>query len=161
MTVRKTVCIAVALALAGCAHDEPDAEAERERARRVERSGAGGRRGRVRRLVEHVRLGRAAGSSSSEALAGSPDLAIAMERVRQAEAQVRIAGASLFPTLDLGVGTSARSTSDSRGSTTTEASSATLQRELRARPVGPQPLRRALGRIVARARPRSTAIPRG
>ena len=31
-----------------------------------------------------------------------------MERVRQAEAQVRIAGASLFPTLDLGYGTSAR-----------------------------------------------------
>ena len=38
----------------------------------------------------------------AEALAGNPDLAIAAERVRQAEAQVRIAGASLFPTLDLG-----------------------------------------------------------
>ena len=35
------------------------------------------------------------------ALAGSPDLAIAAERVRQAEAQVRVAGASLYPTLDL------------------------------------------------------------
>lgn len=60
------------------------------------------------------------------ALAGSPDLAIATERVRQAEAQVRVAGASLFPTLDLGVGTSTRSSSDSRGSTTTHASSAQL-----------------------------------
>jgi NodT family efflux transporter outer membrane factor (OMF) lipoprotein len=36
----------------------------------------------------------------AQALAGSPDLAIAGERVRQAEAQVRIAGASLFPALD-------------------------------------------------------------
>ena len=60
------------------------------------------------------------------ALAGSPDLAIAMERVRQAESQVRIAGASLFPTLDLGFGTSARQTNDSRGSSRTEASSTTL-----------------------------------
>src|SRR5215467_9505619 len=34
-----------------------------------------------------------------EALAGSPDLAIATERVNQAEAQVRVAGASLFPML--------------------------------------------------------------
>ena len=62
----------------------------------------------------------------NDALAGSPDLAIAMERVRQAEAQVRISGASLFPTLDLGYGTSARQTSDSRGSTKTESSNATL-----------------------------------
>lgn len=35
-----------------------------------------------------------------EALAGSPDLAIASERVRQAEAQVRVVGASLFPVLN-------------------------------------------------------------
>jgi NodT family efflux transporter outer membrane factor (OMF) lipoprotein len=35
----------------------------------------------------------------TEALAGSPDLAIATERVQQAEAQVRVAGASLFPVL--------------------------------------------------------------
>ena len=35
--------------------------------------------------------------------AGSPDLAIASERVRQAEAQVRVAGASLFPALNAGV----------------------------------------------------------
>ena len=62
----------------------------------------------------------------TQALAGSPDLAIAMERVKQAEAQVRIAGASLFPTLDLGFGTSARQTNDTRGSTRTEASSTTL-----------------------------------
>jgi NodT family efflux transporter outer membrane factor (OMF) lipoprotein len=58
----------------------------------------------------------------AQALAGSPDLAIATERVRQAEAQARIAGASLFPALNAG--------HDSRVSTsngdTNRASSAAL-----------------------------------
>jgi NodT family efflux transporter outer membrane factor (OMF) lipoprotein len=44
------------------------------------------------------------------ALSANPDLVIAAERVRQAEAQVRIAGASLFPQLDVGAGTSRRET---------------------------------------------------
>jgi multidrug efflux system outer membrane protein len=44
------------------------------------------------------------------ALDASPDLAIAAERVYQAEAQVRIAGASLFPALSFGAGTSRRKT---------------------------------------------------
>jgi NodT family efflux transporter outer membrane factor (OMF) lipoprotein len=52
-----------------------------------------------------------------EALAGSPDLAIAAERVRQAEAQARAAGASLFPSLDLGFST--RAARDSESSSTT------------------------------------------
>jgi outer membrane protein TolC len=60
------------------------------------------------------------------ALAGSPDLAMAMERVRQAEAQVAIAGASLFPTLDLGFGTSRKASGGDAGSRTTDASSTTL-----------------------------------
>jgi len=51
-----------------------------------------------------------------EALAGSPDLAIATERVRQAEAQVQVAGASLFPSLDLGFST--RKARDSESSST-------------------------------------------
>ncbi len=44
------------------------------------------------------------------ALAASPDTAIAAERVRQAEAQARIAGASLFPALNFGAGTGRRET---------------------------------------------------
>jgi NodT family efflux transporter outer membrane factor (OMF) lipoprotein len=48
----------------------------------------------------------------AEALAGSPDLAIATARVQQAEAQVRVADASLFPML-----TAAGSTSGLRTST--------------------------------------------
>ena len=42
------------------------------------------------------------------ALTANPDLLIAAERVRQAESQVRIAGASLFPEISLGAGTSRR-----------------------------------------------------
>jgi len=49
------------------------------------------------------------------AFAANPDLAIAAERVRQAEAQVRIAGASLFPELHFGAGTSRRETRPDAG----------------------------------------------
>jgi NodT family efflux transporter outer membrane factor (OMF) lipoprotein len=59
----------------------------------------------------------------AEALAGSPDLAVAMERVRQAEAQVRIAGASLFPALDASLGTRG---AKSEGEKSSRSSSATL-----------------------------------
>src|SRR5262245_26500521 len=50
-----------------------------------------------------------------EALAGSPDLAIATERVRQAEAQVRVVGASLFPMITAGGDASTRRTSPTGG----------------------------------------------
>jgi multidrug efflux system outer membrane protein len=43
-----------------------------------------------------------------QALAGSPDLAVAAERVRQAEIAVRSAGASLFPSVNLSGSTAAR-----------------------------------------------------
>jgi NodT family efflux transporter outer membrane factor (OMF) lipoprotein len=57
----------------------------------------------------------------------NPDLVIAAERVRQAEAQVRIADATLFPALNLGVGTSQRKTHLDGGDwKTADASSATL-----------------------------------
>lgn len=62
-----------------------------------------------------------------QALSGSPDLAIASERVAQAEALVRVARASLFPTVDLAAGSSRRET---RGGgaprTTTDSTTATL-----------------------------------
>ncbi len=44
------------------------------------------------------------------ALSASPDMAIAAERVRQAEAQVRIAGSTLFPVLDFSASTASRET---------------------------------------------------
>jgi NodT family efflux transporter outer membrane factor (OMF) lipoprotein len=61
-----------------------------------------------------------------EALAGSPDLAIAAERVRQAEAQVRVAGASLFPMLTAGADTSTRRTGTARGASTSNGTGVTL-----------------------------------
>ncbi len=48
-------------------------------------------------------------------LDANPDVAIAAEHVRQAEAQVRIAGASLFPVLTFGAGTSRREVRESGG----------------------------------------------
>lgn len=61
------------------------------------------------------------------ALAANPDLAIAAERVRQAEAQVSIAGATLFPALSLGAGSSRRETRVDGGNWQADnASSATL-----------------------------------
>jgi outer membrane protein TolC len=44
------------------------------------------------------------------AIAANPDMAIAAEHIVQAEAQVRVAGASLFPALNLGVDTGRRET---------------------------------------------------
>jgi multidrug efflux system outer membrane protein len=123
MNKTRTICIAVALALTGCSMATPMLKpnvaapmAWNEQATGTAVSAdwwASFGSAELQQLVER-------------SLAGSPDLAIATERVRQAEAQVRVAGASLFPTLDLGVGTSTRSTSDSRGSTTTNASSYSL-----------------------------------
>jgi NodT family efflux transporter outer membrane factor (OMF) lipoprotein len=55
----------------------------------------------------------------AEALAGNPDLAIASERIRQAEATLQIAGASLFPTLDLDAGTAQVGSRPRGGPTTT------------------------------------------
>jgi NodT family efflux transporter outer membrane factor (OMF) lipoprotein len=62
----------------------------------------------------------------AEALGASPDLAIALERVRQAEAQVRVAGASLFPSLNLGYGTSSQTQRAEGRREANESSSAAL-----------------------------------
>jgi NodT family efflux transporter outer membrane factor (OMF) lipoprotein len=62
-----------------------------------------------------------------DALRASPDMAIAAERVLQAEAQVRIAGASLFPALSFGAGTARRETRPEGGSWSgADSASATL-----------------------------------
>jgi multidrug efflux system outer membrane protein len=57
------------------------------------------------------------------ALRASPDMAIGAERVAQAEAQVRIAGATLFPALNFGAGTGRRETRPEGGSWSGENSS--------------------------------------
>jgi NodT family efflux transporter outer membrane factor (OMF) lipoprotein len=61
------------------------------------------------------------------ALSANPDLLIAAEHVRQAEAQVRIAGASLFPQLSFGAGTSRQETRPDGGAwSSSNGSSATF-----------------------------------
>jgi len=57
------------------------------------------------------------------ALSASPDIAIAAERVRQAEAQVRIAGSTLFPALNFSAGTGRRETRPHGGTRSGEDSS--------------------------------------
>jgi len=52
------------------------------------------------------------------ALAASPDIAIAAERIRQAEAQATVAGASLLPEIGFGAGTSRRDTRPDGGART-------------------------------------------
>lgn len=58
-----------------------------------------------------------------QALAGSPDVRIAAERVKQAEASVRSAGASLFPSLGLSASTGSRRSETSGGPASTSDSS--------------------------------------
>jgi outer membrane protein TolC len=123
---RKTVCIAIALALTGCATVsatlQPDVSAP-----------AAWNEGAAQ-TSPPLSTGWWSSFGSDElrtlvtaALAGSPDLAIAAERVKQAEAQVQVAGASLFPTLNLGAGSSRRATDGNHaGSSATDSSSITF-----------------------------------
>jgi NodT family efflux transporter outer membrane factor (OMF) lipoprotein len=87
------------------------------------------------------------------ALDANPDVAIATEHVRQAEAQVRIAGASLFPVLNLSAGTSRREALESGGSLVgTSASNAGLSASYEVDLWG----RNAFGARAARADLRAT-----
>ncbi len=62
-----------------------------------------------------------------EALSANPDLAIAAEHVRQAEAQAQIAGSTLFPVLNFGAATQRRKSREQGGSWSSDnSSSATL-----------------------------------
>jgi outer membrane protein, multidrug efflux system len=121
----KVICIALALTFAGCGTTSPMLKPN------VTAPGAWNEAAPASGMAVTADWWHSFGSAELQSLveaafAGSPDLAIAIERVRQAEAQVRIVGASLFPTIDLGFGTSTRVTNDSRGSTRTNASTATL-----------------------------------
>jgi multidrug efflux system outer membrane protein len=122
----KTVCIAIALALSGCATVSPMLQPN------VNAPAAWNEGAAQTGAPVSAEWWSAFGSDElkmlvTAALGGSPDLAIAMERVKQAEAQVRVAGASLFPTLNLGAGSSSRVT-DSEGASSrrSDASSMTL-----------------------------------
>src|SRR5258706_12694954 len=114
----KTICVALAVALAGCATVSPVLTPN------VAAPGAWNEAAPENALAVSANWWSVFGSAELQelvkaALSDSPDLAIAIERVKQAEAQVRIAGASLFPTLNLGLGTSTRSSRSDGSSETT------------------------------------------
>jgi NodT family efflux transporter outer membrane factor (OMF) lipoprotein len=124
-TTKSAVCFALVVSLAGCATTSPILVPGVQVAGRYDEAVPPGsievspdwwRRFGSQELEQLVH----------EALAGSPDLAIAMERVQQAEAQASVAGASLFPTLDLGLGSSRRSTGGNGQNLTSNSSNATL-----------------------------------
>jgi NodT family efflux transporter outer membrane factor (OMF) lipoprotein len=113
------------LAVAGCATTSPVLEPQVTAAPAWNQPGAAGAG------VPTATWWQAFGSAElhslvDEALRGSPDLAIAVERVRQAEAEVRIAGASLFPSLNLGFGSSANATRTDGRTAKSEGSSTSL-----------------------------------
>ena len=123
--LKAAVCLALAVSVTGCATTSPMLQPAVTMAARYDEPTPAGP------IAVAADWWRRFGSQEletliGEALAGSPDLAIAIERVRQAEAQVSLAGASLFPTLDLGFGTSRKSTRGEGGSRQSDASSTTL-----------------------------------
>jgi NodT family efflux transporter outer membrane factor (OMF) lipoprotein len=123
---KKTVCIAIALALTGCATMSAPLQPG------VSTPAAWNESGAQTSTPLSTEWWSSFGSDElkaliTAALAGSPDLAIAAERVKQAEAQVQVAGASLFPTLNLGAGSSRRATDGNHaGAATTDSSSVTF-----------------------------------
>jgi NodT family efflux transporter outer membrane factor (OMF) lipoprotein len=117
--------VVLMLAVAGCATTSPVLEPQ------VTAAPAWNQPGDAAASVPTATWWQAFGSAElqslvDEALRGSPDLAIAVERVRQAEAEVRVAGASLFPSLNLGFGTSANATRTDGRTAKSEGSSTSL-----------------------------------
>ena len=121
----KALCIALAIALSGCATTSPVLKPK------VATPVGWNEPAAQNAVAVSADWWRVFGSTELQALVNaaisdSPDLAIAIERVKQAETQAQIAGASLFPTLNLGLGTSTRSSRSDGVSTTTNASNTTL-----------------------------------
>ena len=121
---RNSMAVALALCLTGCAITSPQLKPQLPVAGTYNEAAPAGAAGVAPTWWQS--FGSAELSSLvSEALAGSPDLAIATERVRQAEAQVRVAGASLFPVLSAGADTSSRATRSVSGASGTATSNST------------------------------------
>jgi len=122
---RRSIAVAVALSLTGCAVTSPQIKPY------VSVAGTWNEGTSAGATLVSSTWWESFGSAElqslvGEALAGSPDLAIATERVHQAEAQVRVAGASLFPMLSAGTDTSTRRTSGGGGATTSSSTGLTL-----------------------------------
>ena len=123
--LRRSMAIALALSLTGCAITSPRLKPD------VPVAGTWNEAGPAGAALVSPTWWESFGSAElqslvAEALAGSPDLSIATERVRQAEAQVQVVGASLFPMLSAGGDTSTRRTGGSGVTTTSNATGLTL-----------------------------------
>jgi multidrug efflux system outer membrane protein len=123
--LRRSIAVVLALSLTGCAIVSPQLKPD------VPVAGTWNEGAPANAAAVSPTWWQSFGSSElssliAQALAGSPDLAIATERVRQAEAQVRVAGASLFPVLNAGGDTSTRRTSGAGSAVTSNATDLTL-----------------------------------
>ena len=123
--LRRSMAIALTLSLTGCAIVSPQLKPD------VPVAGTWNEAASANAAVVSPTWWQSFGSVElrslvDEALSGSPDLAIATERVRQAEAQVRVAGASLFPMLSAGGDTSSHRTSGAGNAVTSNATGLTL-----------------------------------
>src|SRR4051812_35565988 len=121
----KSICVALALALTGCSTVSPMLKPS-VTAPAAWNEGATQQAAPVSAEWWNVFGSAELRELVAAALRDSPDLSIAIERVRQAEAQARIAGASLFPTLNLGLNTSSRQVKSDGISSSTNATSTTL-----------------------------------
>ena len=123
--LRRSIAIALVLCLSGCAITSPQLKPY------VPVAGTWNEAGTANAPAVSATWWESFGSAElqsliAQALAGSPDLAIATERVNQAEAQVKVAGSSLFPVLTAGSGASSRRTSGAGSAVTANTSNLTL-----------------------------------
>ena len=117
----KPLCATLALILAGCAVTEPRTQVRIDMPPAYTEGSAQSIAEETRELTTAWWLGFGSPQLTSlieESLIGSADVRIAAERITQAELALRIAGASLLPSVGLGVGQSF-SRSDSSGSDAT------------------------------------------
>ena len=117
----KPLCIALAVALAGCATTEPKTRVQIDMPRQFTEAAVAGAAGVTSQLTTDWWTSFGSPQLTSliqQALAGSSDIRIAAERITQAELALRVANASLLPSIGVGAGQSFSRT-DSTGADAT------------------------------------------
>ena len=121
-TNMKPLCIALAVALAGCAVTEPKTRVQIDMPQQFSEAAVPPAAGVTSQLTTDwwTNFGSPQLTSLIEqALAGSSDVRIAAERITQAELALRVANASLLPSIGLGAGQSFSRTDSSGTDATT------------------------------------------
>ena len=134
----KPLCIALAVALAGCAVTEPKTRVQIDMPQAFTEAPVPPATSQLTADWWTNFGSPQLTSLIQQALAGSADIRIAAERITQAELALRLANASLLPTIGVGAG-QAFSRTDSAGAdaTTRRGTSVSIVDELRDRLVGP------------------------